>query len=119
MIGFEDHLGELEGYRKTRLCSGGVTHILICSESQCRQARLRSTSARCERDLLISLAVNIHWRREWLTTLVFSPGEFHGQKSLAGYSLWGHKKLNMTERLLLSLSFKGKSEERDKLGVWD
>ena len=31
MIGFEDHLGELEGYRKTRLCSGGVTHLFAPS----------------------------------------------------------------------------------------
>ena len=28
---------------------------------------------------------------------VFLPGEFHGEKSLAGYSLWGHKDLDMTE----------------------
>ena len=25
------------------------------------------------------------------------PGEFHGQRSLAGYSLWGHKKSDTTE----------------------
>ena len=29
------------------------------------------------------------------------PGEFHGQKSLAGYSPWGCKEPDMTERLLL------------------
>ena len=28
---------------------------------------------------------------------VFLPGEFHGQRSLAGYSLWGCKELNLTE----------------------
>jgi len=27
------------------------------------------------------------------------PGEFHGQRRLAGYSPWGHKELDMTERL--------------------
>ena len=27
-------------------------------------------------------------------------GEFHGQWSLAGYSPWGHKKSDMTERLM-------------------
>ena len=27
-------------------------------------------------------------RREWLPTLVFLPGESHGQRSLAGYSPW-------------------------------
>ena len=28
------------------------------------------------------------------------PGEFHGQRSLAGYSPWGRKALGMTERLI-------------------
>ena len=32
-------------------------------------------------------------------TLVFLPGEAHGQWSLAGYSPWGHKELDMTEWL--------------------
>ena len=30
-------------------------------------------------------------------TQVFSPGEFHRQKNLAGYSPWGCKKLDTTE----------------------
>ena len=33
------------------------------------------------------------------TTPVFLPGEFHGQKSLGGYSPLGHKELDTTERL--------------------
>ena len=32
-------------------------------------------------------------RREQLPTPVFWPGEFHGQRSLAGYSLWVAKSL--------------------------
>ena len=37
---------------------------------------------------------------------VFLPGEFHGQRSLAGYSPWGCKELDMTEQLTLHfLSF--------------
>ena len=28
---------------------------------------------------------------------IFLPGEFHGQKNLAGYSPWGCKELGMTE----------------------
>jgi len=39
----------------------------------------------------------IPWRREWQPTPVSLPGEFHGQSSLAGYSPWGHKELDMTE----------------------
>jgi len=30
----------------------------------------------------------VPWIREWLPTPVFLPGEFHGQRSLAGYSPW-------------------------------
>ena len=29
----------------------------------------------------------IPWRREWLPNLIFLHGEFHGQRSLVGYSL--------------------------------
>ena len=35
----------------------------------------------------------IPWRREWLPTPIFLPGEFQGQRSLAVYSPWGHKEL--------------------------
>ena len=39
------------------------------------------------------------WRRAWQLTPVFSPGESPGQRSLAGYSPWGHKELDVTEQL--------------------
>jgi len=39
------------------------------------------------------------WRRKWPPTPVFLPGEFHGQKSLAGYSPWGCKESDTTEQL--------------------
>ena len=31
------------------------------------------------------------------TPPVLLPGEFQGQRSLTGYSPWGHKELDMTE----------------------
>ena len=37
--------------------------------------------------------------REQLPSPVFWHGEFHGQKSLGGYCLRGHKELDMTEQL--------------------
>ena len=37
------------------------------------------------------------WRREWLPTLVFLPGEFYGQKSLVDYSPWDLKESDTTE----------------------
>ena len=37
------------------------------------------------------------------STSVFLPGESHEQRSLVSYSPWGHKELDMIERLTLSL----------------
>ena len=39
----------------------------------------------------------IPWRREWLHTPVLLPGEFHGQRSPADCSPWGHKESDTTE----------------------
>ena len=36
----------------------------------------------------------ISWRKEWLATPVFLPGEFHGQRSLTGYSPCSHRELD-------------------------
>ena len=41
----------------------------------------------------------IPWRRKWQPTPVFLPGKFQGHRSLAHYSPWGHKELDMTEWL--------------------
>ena len=44
--------------------------------------------------------VRFPWRRRaWQPTPVFWPGEFHGQRSLVGYSPWGHKDLDTAEQL--------------------
>ena len=39
-----------------------------------------------------------HWSRAWQPTPVFLPGEFHGQRSLAGCSSWGLKGSYNTEQ---------------------
>ena len=39
------------------------------------------------------------------TTSEFLPGEFHGQRSLADYSPWGHRESDMTEQLTVLLVF--------------
>ena len=41
----------------------------------------------------------IPWRRKWQPTAVFWSGKSHGWRSLAGYSPWGHKRLDTTEWL--------------------
>ena len=43
----------------------------------------------------------IPWRRAWQPTPVFLPGKFHGQRSLEGYSLLGHKESGMTEAICM------------------
>ena len=48
----------------------------------------------CRRPVFDPWVRKIPWRREWLPTPVSSPGEFHGQRSLAGYSPWGHIRHN-------------------------
>ena len=41
----------------------------------------------------------IPWWRVWQPSPVFLPGESRGQRSQVGYSPWGHKELDTTERL--------------------
>ena len=43
------------------------------------------------------LIPKILWRRKWHPTPVLLPGISHGQRSLVGYSLWGHKELDTIE----------------------
>ena len=47
----------------------------------------------------------IPWRREWLPVSVVLPGESNGQRSLAGYSLWGDKESDTTEQVTLSVTY--------------
>ena len=44
-----------------------------------------------------SLGWMIPWRRKWQSTPVLLPGKSHGQRSLVGYSPWGHKESDTTE----------------------
>ena len=42
---------------------------------------------------LIPWVWKMPWRRTWQPTPVFLPGESQGQRSLADYSPWGHKRV--------------------------
>ena len=57
-------------------------------ESACQRKRCK----RCGFDPWVG---KIPWRKKWQNTPVFLPGEFHGQRSLVGYSLF--KELDTTE----------------------
>ena len=46
-----------------------------------------------------SIPGTIPWRRAWQPTPVFLPGEFHGQRSLVGYSPEGLKESDTIEEI--------------------
>ena len=62
-------------------------------------AQLVKSPMQCRRPGFYLWVGKIPWRRERLPTPVFWPGEFHRL-----YSPWGHRELDMTEQLSLSLS---------------
>ena len=68
--------------KKISLVAQTVKHLPIMQETQVRK---------------------ILWRRKWQPTPVLFPGKSHGWQILAGYSLWGLKELDTTERLHLTL----------------
>ena len=56
-----------------------------------RWLRAEESAFWCRRHRFDYWVRKIPWRREWKHTPVFLPGKSHGQRSLAGYSPWGHK----------------------------
>ena len=46
----------------------------------------------------------IPWSRKWQPTPVFLPGNFRDQRSLVGYSPWGHKESDMSTNPYTDLS---------------
>ena len=70
---------------------------------QCRKCRRQGF------DLWVG---KIPWSRKWQPTLVFLPGKFHGQRSLAGYRPGGCKELNMTEWLTKHTRFSGGTSQQ-------
>ena len=53
--------------------------------------------------LILELGRSLEKRMAWRPTPVFLPGEFHGQRSLAGYSPQDYEESDTTEQLLLLL----------------
>ena len=53
----------------------------------------KESACYCRRSGFDPWVGKIPWRRKWLTTPVFLPGEPHGQRGLAGYSPWDCKRV--------------------------
>ena len=76
-------------YRLRTSMDQGLSWWLRGEESACQ----------CRRRGLDPWVKKSPWRRKWQPTPVFVPGKSYGQRSLAGYSLWGHKEWDMPEPL--------------------
>ena len=59
-------------------------------------------------------SVPLYWK--WQPTAVFLPGKSHGQRTLIGYSPWGQKESDTTERL--HLHFHHSTENFCQCTVW-
>ena len=68
----------------------------------------KESSCHCRRCRSDPWVGKFPWSRKWQPTPVFLPGKFHGQRSLVGYSPWGHKQLDMTQWLSTSTSGQNK-----------
>ena len=75
-----------------------------------------SVCLKCGRPRFDPWVRKIPWRRKWQPSPVFLPGESHGW-SLAGYSPWGRKKLDMTERLHIMIITYMESKTHNKLVI--
>ena len=64
-----------------------------------RRLSANESTCWCKRPRCYPWLGKIPWRRAWLPTPVFLPGESHGQRSLAGYSPQGRKELDITGQL--------------------
>ena len=72
--------------------------------------------AQMVKNLQESWVRSLGWEEGWEKGYppVFLPGEFHEQKSLVGYSLWGCKESDTTEQLTLTLSDRSAGKEFDQ-----
>ena len=71
------------------------THVWILS----LVAQMVNICLQCGRPGFDPWVQKIPWRKKWHPTPELLPGKSHGWRSLVGYSPWGRKELDMTERL--------------------
>ena len=69
--------------------------MYVCVQGLHRCARVKNPPANAgdiKRRRFNPWVGKIPWRRAWQPTPVFLPRESHGQRSVVGYSPWGHKR---------------------------
>ena len=81
--GYEKCWGSYEFYQRHLWIYRSFPGGFSSKESACK-------SRRCRFDSWVG---KIPWRSKWQPTPVFLPRKSHGQRSLVGYSPWGHKRV--------------------------
>ena len=75
--------------RKPRKCNWASQVALVVKNSSAH-------AGQAKRNGFDPWVGRIPWSRKWQHTPVFLPEKSHGQRSLVGYSSWGHKEPDMT-----------------------
>ena len=86
--------GSLVGCRLWGCTELDTTERLSSSSSSDKESACQCR--RCRRLWFDPWVSKMLWRRKWQPAPVFLPGEFHGWRSLAGYSPWCSKESDMT-----------------------
>ena len=68
-------------------------------KSMLSRASLVAQTVKCLPAMWETWVGKIHWRKKWQPTPVPLLGKSQGWKSLVGYSTWGCKESDRTERL--------------------
>ena len=73
----------------------GSKHQCICIQTSGlpRWFSGKESACQCRRCWFHPWVGKIPWTRKWQPTPVFLPGKSHRQRSLMGYSPWGHKRV--------------------------
>ena len=90
-------------YKLTRQFHAHLSSSVLEFSGLPRWYSSKKSTYQCRRHAFNPWVGKIPWRRAWQPTPVFSPGEFHGWRSLANYHLWGHKGSDTTEQLITAL----------------
>ena len=67
----------------------------------------KSICLQCRRPGFEAWVRKISWRGKWQPTPVLLPGRLHGWRRLVGYSSWGCKESDTSERLHFHFSLSG------------
>ena len=78
------------------MISSSYPDMCVCLYNSLGGSEVKNPPAKQEMQIWSSVG-KIPWRGKWQPTSVFLPGKFHGQRNLAGYSLWGCRVIGLND----------------------